>query len=241
MTHSPLLIALFIVFGFYYSGILNTKILRDRDLLIYYFYHLLLKDELNVINFNHKFCRDRMDVRPQKSSSTHDDDGFESLNGNGSSDNPEEDILTGSTVTSQMSESTSAEQSSSTPKHNQLIEKIDTNATFVAKKNDDLTIKSISTQKRCLRFKKTPLSTKASIVDLDRRLSGLICLINKEFEILHKFTKLIYFLAFQSSTFFQYAVNSESEDSEQEIENESSICPKVISLFYTDINILSWN
>lgn len=114
-----------------------------------------------------------MDVRPNQSSSTHDDDGFESLNGNGSSDNPEEDILTGSTVTSQMSESTSAEQSSSTPKHNQLIEKVDTNATLVAKKNvDDLTIKNISTQKRCLRFKKTPISTKASIVDLDRRLSG---------------------------------------------------------------------
>lgn len=44
-----------------------------------------------------------MDVRPITSNSTHDDDGFESLNGNGSSDNPEEDILTGSTITSQTS------------------------------------------------------------------------------------------------------------------------------------------
>lgn len=113
-----------------------------------------------------------MDVRPHQSSSTHDDDGFESLNGNGSSDNPEEDILTGSTVTSQMSESTSAEQSSSTPKHNQFVEKKDSNATLVVKKNvDDLTSKNVSAQKRCLRFKKAP-STKASIVDLDRRLSG---------------------------------------------------------------------
>lgn len=115
-----------------------------------------------------------MDVRPITSNSTHDDDGFESLNGNGSSDNPEEDILTGSTITSQMSESTSAEQSSSTPKHDQFVDKVESNVTLVMKKTvDDLAIKSVSSQKRCLRFKKTPISTKASIVDLDRRLSGI--------------------------------------------------------------------
>lgn len=115
-----------------------------------------------------------MDVRPNISNSTHDDDGFESLNGNGSSDNPEEEILTGSTITSQMSETTSAEQSSSTPKHNQFVEKVEPNVTFVAKKAvDDLASKSISSQKRCLRFKKTPISAKASIADLDRRLSGM--------------------------------------------------------------------
>lgn len=122
-----------------------------------------------------------MDVRPiVTSSSAHDDDGFESLNGNGSSDNPEEDILTGSTITSQMSESTSAEQSSSTPKHDQFVEKVETNITSIKKKPaDDIVIKNVSSQKRCLRFKKTPISTKASIVDLDRRLSGInniICL-----------------------------------------------------------------
>lgn len=38
---------------------------------------------------------------------------------------------------------------------------------------------------------------------------------------------MFHFLAFQTSTCFQYGVNSESEDSEQETENESSICPKV--------------
>lgn len=119
------------------------------------------------------FYRDRMDVKSHTSSSTHDDDGFESLNGNGSSDNPEEDILTGSTITSQMSESTSAEHSSSTPKHNQIVEKVNSNITLVAKKSvDDLTSKNVSTQKRSLRFKKAPISTKASIADLDRRLSG---------------------------------------------------------------------
>lgn len=118
-----------------------------------------------------------MDVRPNTSSSTHDDDGFESLNGNGSSDNPEEDILTGSTITSQTSESTSAEQSSSTPKHDQLVEKAECDVTLVAKKvTDDVTSKNVSTQKRCLRFKKTPLTSKASIADLDRRLSGIIYL-----------------------------------------------------------------
>lgn len=119
-----------------------------------------------------------MDVRPITSNSTHDDDGFESLNGNGSSDNPEEDILTGSTITSQMSESTSAEQSSSTPKHNQFLDKMETNVTLVTKKTmDDIVIKNVSSQKRCLRFKKTPISAKASIADLDRRLSG-ICVID---------------------------------------------------------------
>lgn len=116
-----------------------------------------------------------MDVRPSISNSTHDDDGFESLNGNGSSDNPEEDLLTGSTITSQMSESTSAEQSSSTPKHNKYIGKIESNVPLVSKKTlDDLSSKNISNQKRILRFKKTPLSTKTSTVDLDRRLSGAI-------------------------------------------------------------------
>jgi len=118
-----------------------------------------------------------MDVRPivTSSNSTHDDDGFESLNGNGSSDNPEEDILTGSTITSQMSESTSAEQSSSTPKHDYLVGKAETNMASVKKKTaDDLPIKNVTGQKRCLRFKKTPISTKASIADLDRRLSGMI-------------------------------------------------------------------
>lgn len=120
-----------------------------------------------------------MDVRPITSNSTHDDDGFESLNGNGSSDNPEEDILTGSTITSQMSESTSAEQSSSTPKHNNFVEKVESNVTLVSKSTtDDLaTTKNVSSQKRCLRFKKTPISTKASTVDLDRRLSGIINII----------------------------------------------------------------
>jgi len=121
------------------------------------------------------FCRDRMDVRPNTSSSTHDEDGFESLNGNGSSDNPEEDILTGSTITSQTSESTSAEQSSSTPKHDQFGEKVECDVTLVAKKAiDDIAIKNVSSQKRSLRFKKTPLTSKASIADLDRRLSGII-------------------------------------------------------------------
>lgn len=116
-----------------------------------------------------------MDVRPNTSNSTHDDDGFESLNGNGSSDNPEEDILTGSTITSQMSESTSAEQSCSTPKHDQLTEKAESNESLVVKKTvDDLTSKVVPNQKRCLRFKKTPISSKASIADLDRRLSGII-------------------------------------------------------------------
>lgn len=119
-----------------------------------------------------------MDVRPNTSSSTHDDDGFESLNGNGSSDNPEEDILTGSTITSQTSESTSAEQSSSTPKHDQLVEKVECNVTLVAKKANDLVGKNVSSQKRCLRFKKTPLTSKASIADLDRRLSGIKIEIN---------------------------------------------------------------
>lgn len=115
-----------------------------------------------------------MDVRPNTSNSTHDDDGFESLNGNGSSDNPEEDILTGS-VTSQMSETTSAEQSSSTPKHNQFVKKSESNVTFIVKKTvDDLGSKNIPSQKRCLKFKKTPISSKASIADLDRRLSGKI-------------------------------------------------------------------
>lgn len=41
---------------------------------------------------------------------------------------------------------------------------------------------------------------------------------------------IINFLAFQTSTCFQYGVNSESEDSEQETENDSSTCPKVIYL-----------
>lgn len=117
--------------------------------------------------------RDRMDVRPNTSNSTHDDDGFESLNGNGSSDNPEEDILTGSTITSQISESTSAEQSSSTPKHNYLVEKLEPNIKLVKKKIVDLASKNVTSQNRCLRFKKTPISTKASIADLDRRLSGI--------------------------------------------------------------------
>lgn len=124
-----------------------------------------------------------MDVRPNISNSTHDDDGFESLNGNGSSDNPEEDLLTGSTITSQMSESTSAEQSSSTPKHNKYLDKMESNVASVSKRIvDDLANKNVSNQKRSLRFKKTPItsnnSTKASIVDLDRRLSGF-CLINE--------------------------------------------------------------
>lgn len=115
-----------------------------------------------------------MDVRPITSNSTHDDDGFESLNGNGSSDNPEEDILTGSTITSQMSESTSAEQSSSTPKHNSFTE---SNVISVPKSTTDdglASTKNVSGQKRCLRFKKTPIPAKASTVDLDRRLSGII-------------------------------------------------------------------
>ncbi|KAL4119239.1 hypothetical protein QTP88_012079 [Uroleucon formosanum] len=143
--------------------------------------------DLRLVNLDEKKQLggvDRMDVRPNTSSSTHDDDGFESLNGNGSSDNPEEDILTGSTITSQTSESTSAEQSTK-------------------KVTDDVTSKNVSTQKRCLRFKKTPLTSKASIADLDRRLS-----------------------AFQTSACFQYAVNSESEDSEQETENDGLTCPK---------------
>lgn len=115
-----------------------------------------------------------MDVRPNISNSTHDDDGFESLNGNGSSDNPEEDILTGSTITSQISESTSAEQSSSTPKHNYLGDKLEPNIKSVKKKTvDEVTGKNVTTQNRCLRFKKTPISSKASIADLDRRLSGI--------------------------------------------------------------------
>ncbi|KAL4119238.1 hypothetical protein QTP88_012079 [Uroleucon formosanum] len=163
--------------------------------------------DLRLVNLDEKKQLggvDRMDVRPNTSSSTHDDDGFESLNGNGSSDNPEEDILTGSTITSQTSESTSAEQSSSTPKHDQLVEKAECDVTLVAKKvTDDVTSKNVSTQKRCLRFKKTPLTSKASIADLDRRLS-----------------------AFQTSACFQYAVNSESEDSEQETENDGLTCPK---------------
>ncbi|XP_025423854.1 putative homeodomain transcription factor [Sipha flava] len=149
---------------------------------------------------------DRMDVRPITSNSAHDDDGFESLNGNGSSDNPEEDILSGSTITSQMSESTSAEQSSSTPKHSNFTEKIESNVILVSKSTTDdglATTKTVSGQKRCLRFKKTPISMKSSTVDLDRRLS-----------------------AFQTSSCFKYAVNSESEDSEQEIENENPTCPK---------------
>lgn len=116
-----------------------------------------------------------MDVRPNTSSSTHDDDGFESLNGNGSSDNPEEDILTGSTITSQTSESTSAEQSSSTPKHDQSVEKVECDGTMLTKKaTDDLVSKNVSSQKRNLRFKKTPITSKASIADLDRRLSGIL-------------------------------------------------------------------
>ncbi|VVC44465.1 Hypothetical protein CINCED_3A007611 [Cinara cedri] len=149
---------------------------------------------------------DRMDMRPNTSNSTHDDDGFESLNGNGSSDNPEEDILTGSTITSQVSESTSAEQSSSTPKH--LLKKLEPNIKLVKKKTtDDIAGKNVMSQNRCLRFKKTPISTKASIADLDRRLS-----------------------AFQTSSCFQYTVNSESEDSEQETENESLSNPKRLTI-----------
>ncbi|CAH1737665.1 unnamed protein product [Aphis gossypii] len=162
--------------------------------------------DLRLVNLDEKKQLggvDRMDVRPNTSSSTHDDDGFESLNGNGSSDNPEEDILTGSTITSQTSESTSAEQSSSTPKHDQLVEKVECDVTLVAKKANDVVGKNVSSQKRCLRFKKTPLTSKASIADLDRRLS-----------------------AFQTSSCFQYAVNSESEDSEQETENDGLTCPK---------------
>lgn len=121
-----------------------------------------------------------MDVRPITSNSTHDDDGFESLNGNGSSDSPEEDILTGSTITSQKSESTSAEQSSSTPKHNHFVEKVESNVTLVSKVDDLASTKTVSSQKRCLRFKKTLISTKASTVDLDRRLSGIVNVIIKE-------------------------------------------------------------
>lgn len=127
-----------------------------------------------------------MDVRPSISNSTHDDDGFESLNGNGSSDNPEEDLLTGSTITSQMSESTSAEQSSSTPKHNKYIGKLESNVPLVPKITmDDTANKNVSNQKRILRFKKTPIFTKASTVDLDRRLSGTIILngLNNENEL----------------------------------------------------------
>ncbi|XP_050433252.1 protein phtf isoform X2 [Adelges cooleyi] len=148
---------------------------------------------------------DRMDVRPDRSSSAHDDDGFESLNGNGSSDNPEEEILTG-IVTSQFSESTtSAEQSSSTPKHDSLVTKANVITTHPSKKTiDDIANKNISSQKRSLRFKKSPItSSKATIVDLDRRLS-----------------------AFQPSLCFPYVVNSESEDSEQELENKPSVCHK---------------
>jgi len=144
-----------------------------------------------------------MDVRPNTSSSTHDDDGFESLNGNGSSDNPEEDILTGSTITSQTSESTSAEQSSSTPKHDQLVEKVECDVTLVAKKANDPVSKNVSSQKRCLRFKKTPLTSKASIADLDRRLSGIknlktIILI----AILLMNTIIIYFFSFPDILMF---------------------------------------
>lgn len=40
--------------------------------------------------------------------------------------------------------------------------------------------------------------------------------------------KIFNFLAFQTSSCFQYAVNSESEDSEQETENESILSPKVM-------------
>lgn len=43
---------------------------------------------------------------------------------------------------------------------------------------------------------------------------------------------LFNFLAFQTSTCFQYAVNSESEDSEQEIENEKLTCPNVIIFYF---------
>lgn len=50
---------------------------------------------------------------------------------------------------------------------------------------------------------------------------------------------IIYFLAFQTSSCFQYAVNSESEDSEQEIKNENPTCPKVnfnlLYLYYFNI------
>lgn len=41
-------------------------------------------------------------------------------------------------------------------------------------------------------------------------------------------TVIFFFLAFQTSACFQYAVNSESEDSEQETENDGLTCPKVI-------------
>lgn len=41
--------------------------------------------------------------------------------------------------------------------------------------------------------------------------------------------KITSFLAFQTSSCFQYAVNSESEDSEQETVNESPACSKVKS------------
>ncbi|XP_050541709.1 protein phtf isoform X2 [Daktulosphaira vitifoliae] len=142
---------------------------------------------------------DRMDVRPDRSNSIHDDDGFESLNGNGSSDSPEEDMLTG-TTTSHFSETTSAEQSSSTPKH----EILETLTHPVTKTMDDIANKSVSNQKRTQRFKKTPIpSSKATMIDLDRRLS-----------------------AFQPSTCFPYAVNSESEDSEQDLKNETLVSNK---------------
>ncbi|XP_050433253.1 protein PHTF1 isoform X3 [Adelges cooleyi] len=167
-----------------------------------------LTTELRLVNLEEKKQLggvDRMDVRPDRSSSAHDDDGFESLNGNGSSDNPEEEILTG-IVTSQFSESTtSAEQSSSTPKHDSLVTKANVITTHPSKKTiDDIANKNISSQKRSLRFKKSPItSSKATIVDLDRRLS-----------------------AFQPSLCFPYVVNSESEDSEQELENKPSVCHK---------------
>lgn len=146
-----------------------------------------------------------MDVRPPTSSSAHDDDGFESLNGNGSSDSPEEDILTGSTITSQMSESTSAEQSSSTPKHNQLIEKVESNMTVLKKTADELAGKSGIAQKRCLRFKKTPLSTKTSTIDLDRRLSGIL---NNNFCIFKKyiFDRQVFSSLFSFSDIYLFSV-----------------------------------
>lgn len=49
----------------------------------------------------------------------------------------------------------------------------------------------------------------------------------------------IKFLAFQSSVCFQYAVNSESEDSEQEIENENSMCQKVHNFYFYYMHVIS--
>lgn len=42
------------------------------------------------------------------------------------------------------------------------------------------------------------------------------------------------FVAFQTSACFQYSVNSESEDSEQETENESLTGPKVTFIVFID-------